>query len=79
MVPLHTRAPAGTRARNMRTVLNVDGCEAHEPHRPTKGTTMKVRNSLHALKKIPGAQVVRRRGRTFVINKKNPRVKARQG
>ncbi|MDQ0866538.1 ribosomal protein L36 [Arthrobacter globiformis] len=38
---------------------------------------MKVRNSLRALKKIPGAQIVRRRGRTFVINKKTPRMKAR--
>jgi large subunit ribosomal protein L36 len=26
-----------------------------------------------------GSQVVRRRGRTFVINKQNPRSKARQG
>ncbi|MBF4625091.1 type B 50S ribosomal protein L36 [Clavibacter sp. VKM Ac-2872] len=40
---------------------------------------MKVRNSIKALKKLPGAQVVRRRGRVFVINKKNPRMKARQG
>ncbi|MEU6933839.1 MULTISPECIES: type B 50S ribosomal protein L36 [unclassified Streptomyces] len=40
---------------------------------------MKVRNSLHALKAKPGAQVVRRRGRTYVINKKDPRSKARQG
>lgn len=40
---------------------------------------MKVRNSLKALKKIPGSQIVRRRGRVFVINKKNPRWKARQG
>lgn len=40
---------------------------------------MKVRNSLKALKAIPGAQVVRRRGRVFVINKKDPRFKARQG
>ncbi|MEV7278879.1 type B 50S ribosomal protein L36 [Streptomyces sp. NPDC093111] len=40
---------------------------------------MKVRNSLHALKAKPGAQVVRRRGRTYVINKKDPRFKARQG
>jgi large subunit ribosomal protein L36 len=40
---------------------------------------MKVRNSLKALKLIPGSQVVRRRGRVFVINKKNPRAKARQG
>lgn len=40
---------------------------------------MKVMNSIRALKKMPGAQVVRRRGRIFVINKKNPRMKARQG
>lgn len=40
---------------------------------------MKVRNSIRALKRLPGAQVVRRRGRVFVINKRNPRMKARQG
>ncbi|MEU3619045.1 type B 50S ribosomal protein L36 [Streptomyces sp. NPDC001858] len=40
---------------------------------------MKVRNSLRALKAKPGAQVVRRRGRTFVVNKRDPRMKARQG
>ncbi len=40
---------------------------------------MKVRNSLRSLKDQPGSQVVRRRGHTFVINKQNPRLKARQG
>lgn len=40
---------------------------------------MKVRNSIRSLKNMPGAQVVRRRGRTFVINKDNPRFTARQG
>lgn len=40
---------------------------------------MKVRKSLRSLKKMPGAQVVRRKGVTYVINKKNPRFKARQG
>lgn len=40
---------------------------------------MKVRNSIRSLKRQPGAQVVRRRGRTFVINKQNPRMKGRQG
>lgn len=40
---------------------------------------MKVRNSLASLKAKPGSIVVRRRGRTFVINKKNPRWKGRQG
>ncbi|OBA45359.1 50S ribosomal protein L36 [Nocardia sp. 852002-20019_SCH5090214] len=40
---------------------------------------MKVRNSLRSLKDKSGAQVVRRRGKTYVINKKEPRFKARQG
>ncbi len=40
---------------------------------------MKVRNSLRALKKKEGSIVVRRRGRVYVINKRNPRFKARQG
>ncbi|MFE7753344.1 ribosomal protein bL36 [Streptomyces sp. NPDC057428] len=40
---------------------------------------MKVRGSLRSLKSQPGAQVVRRRGVTFVLNKKTPRNKARQG
>jgi large subunit ribosomal protein L36 len=40
---------------------------------------MKVRNSIKSLKNQPGAQVVRRRGRVFVINKLNPRWKGRQG
>ncbi|MCT1691714.1 type B 50S ribosomal protein L36 [Brevibacterium sp. p3-SID960] len=40
---------------------------------------MKVRNSLRSLKSQPGSQVVRRKGKTYVINKKNPRLKTRQG
>ncbi|MBN6038358.1 type B 50S ribosomal protein L36 [Amycolatopsis sp. 195334CR] len=40
---------------------------------------MKVRKSLRSLKNKPGSQVVRRHGKTFVINKKNPKYKARQG
>ncbi|MEE2056038.1 MULTISPECIES: type B 50S ribosomal protein L36 [Rhodococcus] len=40
---------------------------------------MKVRSSLKSLKNQPGSQVVRRRGRVYVINKQNPRFKARQG
>ena len=40
---------------------------------------MKVRKSIRSLKNQPGAQVVRRRGKTYVINKKNPRMKARHG
>ncbi|MBD0739908.1 type B 50S ribosomal protein L36 [Streptomyces sp. NPDC088197] len=40
---------------------------------------MKVRNSLRSLKSRPGAQIVRRRGKVYVINRKDPRFKARQG
>jgi large subunit ribosomal protein L36 len=40
---------------------------------------MKARNSLKALKAKDGSIVVRRRGRSFVINKRNPRWNTRQG
>ena len=41
---------------------------------------MKVKNSLKAVKNRDLAcRVVRRRGRVYVINKKNPRFKVRQG
>lgn len=40
---------------------------------------MKVRSSLRSLKNKEGSIVVRRHGKTYVINKKNPRWKARQG
>lgn len=39
---------------------------------------MKVRSSIRSLKSQPGAQVVKRRGKVYVINKKNPRMKGRQ-
>ena len=41
---------------------------------------MKVRTSLRSLKKRDkDCRVIRRKGRVYVINKKNPRFKARQG
>lgn len=41
---------------------------------------MKVASSIKSLKlRHPDCQVVRRRGRIYVINKTNPRFKARQG
>ncbi|MFP5358908.1 MAG: type B 50S ribosomal protein L36 [Actinomycetes bacterium] len=40
---------------------------------------MKVRASLRSLARKEGSIVVRRRGKTYVINKRNPRLKARQG
>ncbi len=42
--------------------------------------TMKVVSSIKSLKdRHPDCQVVRRKGRIYVINKTNPRFKARQG
>ena len=41
---------------------------------------MKVVSSLKTIKKRhKDCQIVRRRGRVYVINKRNPRFKARQG
>ena len=41
---------------------------------------MRVRNSLRSAKvRDKNCRVVRRRGRVYVINKKNPRMKCRQG
>jgi large subunit ribosomal protein L36 len=40
---------------------------------------MKVRNSLKSLKAKSGTQVVRRRGRVYLISRTSPRLKARQG
>jgi len=41
---------------------------------------MKVKNSLKTAKtRHKECKVVRRRGRVYVINKQNPRFKARQG
>ncbi|MBL8642711.1 MAG: type B 50S ribosomal protein L36 [Rhodospirillaceae bacterium] len=41
---------------------------------------MKVRNSLRSAKlRDKDCRIVRRKGRVYIINKKNPRFKARQG
>ena len=41
---------------------------------------MKVRNSLKSAKlRDKDCKIVRRKGRVYIINKKNPRMKARQG
>ena len=50
----------------------------HGP-RPT-GKTMKIKNSLKALKgRHRDNRMVRRKGRIYIINKTAPRYKARQG
>ncbi len=40
---------------------------------------MKVRASIKSLKAQTGAQVVRRHGKVYVINPRNPRFKGHQG
>ncbi len=41
---------------------------------------MKIKNSLRSLKtRERSCRVIRRKGRVYVINKKQPRFKARQG
>ena len=41
---------------------------------------MKIRNSLRSLRnRHRDNRLVRRKGRVYIINKKNPRFKARQG
>jgi len=41
---------------------------------------MKIKNSLRSLKaRERSCRVIRRRGRIYVINKRQPRFKARQG
>ena len=48
--------------------------------RTARDTTMKIKNSLKSLKtRDRNNRIVRRKGRVYVINKQNPRYKARQG
>ena len=48
--------------------------------RLARSPVMKIANSLKTLKKRDkNCRVVRRKGRVYVINKTNPRFKARQG
>jgi large subunit ribosomal protein L36 len=50
------------------------------PYLQLQVTKMKVLSSLKSAKKRDkDCRVVRRKGRIYVINKKNPRMKARQG
>jgi large subunit ribosomal protein L36 len=66
-------------------LLDFAGPDAYCPapvsvHKRRKAGVMKVRNSLRSAKvRDKNCRVVRRHGRVYVINKKNPRMKARQG
>jgi large subunit ribosomal protein L36 len=50
------------------------------PGHPVRSTDMKVRSSLKSLKtRHRDCKLVRRKGRVYIINKTDPRYKARQG
>jgi large subunit ribosomal protein L36 len=48
-------------------------------HRYHEEVVMKVRSSLRSAKNRAGSVVIRRHGRVVVVNRANPRLKARQG
>lgn len=49
-------------------------------HKLDRSKKMKIKNSLKSLKSRHRAnRLVRRKGRVYIINKVNPRFKARQG
>jgi large subunit ribosomal protein L36 len=65
--------------RKSRSLVDLSLCDPYVPPLARK-RVMKIVNSLKTLKKRDkNCRVVRRRGRVFVINKQNPRFKARQG
>jgi len=74
---LTPRAPAS----NQRDPSNSTAIPNRKPGPPgPEGRAMKIRNSLKSAKlRDKNCRVVRRHGRVYVINKKNPRMKARQG
>jgi len=60
--------------------LVVSGLQKNKDCDYIRNLAMKVVNSLKTLKtRDRNCRVVRRKGRVYVINKKNPRMKARQG
>lgn len=70
--------PASFRAP-FRRAFDFARSAGHPPKYDT-GTTMKIKNSLKALKaRHRDNRLVRRKGRIYIINKTAPRYKARQG
>ncbi len=52
----------------------------HPGGQEERAITMKIKNSLKALRlRHRENRLVRRKGRVYIINKSNPRFKARQG
>ncbi len=78
-------APPPDRTKQATTALTWPGLTLNGPVSnfsglPPHEDIMKIRNSLKSLKdRHRDNRVIRRRGRTYVINKTNRRFKARQG
>jgi large subunit ribosomal protein L36 len=71
-----------TSAGRARSVPNSENAEAAARWASTRQIehVMKIRNSLKSLRARHRAnRLVRRKGRIYIINKTNPRYKARQG
>ena len=65
---------------NVKSKFYLDQLSIRNYYFKKKRLIMKVANSLKTLKsRERNCQLVRRRGRVYVINKRNPRFKARQG
>ena len=71
---INTEEPRGLTVKNVPTRFRASFASGF------RSSAMEIRNSLRSLKRRDkDCRVIRRRGRTYVINKKNPRFKARQG
>jgi len=65
---------------DVRTLIRATTARASAPFCLFTGSIMKIKNSLKALmRRDRNNKLVRRRGRVYIINKKAPRFKARQG
>ena len=71
------------REAGLRVVYMTGAAHTSTLHKPIENTKrsndMKVKSSIRSLARKDGSYVVRRRGHLYVINKKNPHWKARQG
>jgi large subunit ribosomal protein L36 len=68
--------------KSAKIILDLDQSELilYQTTKLINGPVMKVVSSLKTIKvRDRNSQIVKRRGRLYVINKRNPRFKARQG
>lgn len=76
---LETVVPGGLAASGVMPILPLSACRTR-PFKKIQEYPMKVRNSLKSLRsRHRDNRIVRRKGRVYVINKTQPRFKARQG